>query len=479
LTQNGCHLNPQADRITIRRIIATWYQMGQDASDYPARGVGMPANILAPHTAVNARDPASKSVLLDGAIEGHVLVKNVNNALPLKSPQLLSLFGYDGKAPDKNYPGTEVPFSPWVLGYDSANILEVLAGFGLPTSSYPISQIAANGTIISGGGSGANTPAYINSPFDALQEQAYEDGTTILWDFVNQNGNASVDGASDACLVFINAFASEGIDRVGVHDDYSDALVNNIADICNNTIVVIHNAGPRLVDQFIDHPNVTAVIFAHLPGQDSGRGLVSVLYGKSAPSGKLPYTVAMNESQYGSLFAPSQPEGIFSLFPQCNFSEGVFIDYRQFDAMNITPRYEFGFGLSYTTFGYSNLAISKRSDAATATYPSGAVLEGGAQDLWDVLATVTADVTNTGSVDGAEVAQLYVGIPGGPAKQLRGYSKVNIAPGSTATVEFDLQRRDLSEWDVGAQAWKLQNGAYQIYVGASSRILPLTGTLTI
>jgi len=439
----------------------------------------MPIDLFAPHDVVKARDPASKQVLLDGAIEGHVLVKNVNNALPLKSPQLLSIFGYDAKAPDTNDPAaTSFPY--WEIGFDSANFGEAIGGFGLGIQEeVPISQIAANGTIISGGGSGSNSPAYISSPFDALQQRAYDDGTAIFWDFINVNDTAFVDAASAACLVFINAFSSEGIDRVGLHDDQSDVLINNIADQCSNTIVVIHNAGVRLVDQFIDHPNVTAVIFAHLPGQDSGRAVVSLLCGDTSPSGKLPYSVPMNESAYGGIYAPSQPTGIYEFYPQSDFSEGVYIDYRAFDAMNITPRYEFGFGLSYATFSYSNLEISMLPGVSTQQYPSGAILEGGAEDLWDVLATVTADVTNTATVDGAEVAQLYIGIPGGPVKQLRGFSKVDITPGSTVTVEFDVMRRDMSEWDVAAQAWSLQNGTYTIYVGASSRILPLTGTITI
>ena len=93
--------------------------------------------------------------------------------------------------------------------------------------------------------------------------------------------------------------------------------------------MVIHNAGIRLVDQWIEHPNVTALIFAHLPGQDSGRSIVSLLYGDESPSGKLPYTVARNESQYNVPVA--HPEGQYLRFPQDNFTEGVYIDYKDFD----------------------------------------------------------------------------------------------------------------------------------------------------
>lgn len=312
-----------------------------------------------------------------------------------------------------------------------------------------------------------------------MANRAYEDDTSLYWDFENGDSAPSVTTVSDACLVFINAFSTESFDRLGTHDDYSDSLVKSVASQCSNTIVVIHSAGVRLVDQFADHPNVTAIIYGHLPGQDSGRAIVSLLYGDENFSGKLPYTVAKNESDYGGVYNHSEPEGIYSFYPQSNFTEGVYIDYRAFDAQNITPRYEFGFGLSYTTFSFSNLQINKSPTGNFGLYPLGIVQQGGAADLWDNIALVTVDITNTGSVKGAEVAQLYVGIPGGPVRQLRGFDKQVLEAGQSYTATFPLARRDLSTWDVVAQQWLLQKGAYQIYVGNSSRSLPLSGTLTL
>ncbi|KAJ8058404.1 hypothetical protein OCU04_012593 [Sclerotinia nivalis] len=450
--------------------------MGQDET-CPSPGSGIPYDLLKPHTSINGRDPASKQILLESAVQGHVLVKNVDNALPLRSPKLLSLFGYDAKAPDQNNPGPG--YSSWTYGFEIADINEALPYFLDYQPDTPISQIAINGTLISGGGSGSNNPSYISSPFDAIRQRAFDDGGSIFWDFINVNATANVDPASDACLVFINAFASESIDRVGLHDDYSDALVNNIADQCNNTIVIIHNAGVRLVDQFINHDNVTAVIFAHLPGQESGRALASILYGDTAPSGKLPYSIPMNESDYGLLLSPSLPQPPFEYFPQSNFTEGIYIDYRAFDLQNITPRYEFGYGLSYTTFLYSNLSVKKIVQSPLPEFPSGAVKEGGMEDLWDIIAQVSVQVENSGMMDGAEVAQLYVGVPGGPVRQLRGFNKIEITPREKVTVGFELTRRDLSTWDTKSQMWKLQKGAYNIYVGGSSRELPLLGVINL
>ncbi|KAH8806022.1 putative beta-glucosidase M [Xylogone sp. PMI_703] len=428
------------------RILAAWYQMKQDQG-YPARGVGIPKSITAPHKPVNAIDPSTKDVLLDGAIEGHVLVKNINNALPLKVPSNLALYGYDGIA---NYGGNLVSQNNQIRNY----------------------------TMIVAGGSGANVASYISAPYDALQARAYQDGSFLTWDFVNNNGGGSLNGAADACLVFINAWATEGSDRQGLADAYSDNLVLNVASKCANTIVVIHNAGARIVDAFAENPNVTAIIYAHLPGQDSGRALVSLLYGDEVFSGKLPYTVAKTAADYGPLLAPSKPSGDFALFPQSNFSEGVYIDYKYFDANNIEPRYEFGFGLSYTTFEYSNLAVSKTGHNWK-TFPSGGIEQGGDVDLWDNQVTVRVNVKNTGSVDGMEIAQLYVGIPGGPVRVLRGFDKVKIHAGATANVEFKLTRRDLSTWDTTAQNWRLQTGTYNVYVGSSSRNLPLKDSFTV
>ncbi|KAE8154609.1 putative beta-glucosidase M [Aspergillus avenaceus] len=435
----------------VTRIVATWYQLNQD-TDFPSPGVGMPADVYAPHDAVMGKSADSKEVLLQSAIEGHVLVKNTNDVLPLRSPKLVSVFGYDAVSPDIS--------------------LKKFQGFSQTIG------IQKNHTLWVGGGSGANDPAYISAPLDALQLQAYEDGTSLLWNIYDVD--PAVDSTTDACLVFVNSYATEGYDRVGLADDESDALVTNVANKCNNTVVIIHNAGIRLVNNWIDHENVTAVMFAHLPGQDSGRAVVELLYGRSNPSGKLPYTVAKKNEDYGSLLRPTQPESPYGLFPQSDFTEGVYIDYRAFDQQGIEPQFEFGFGLSYTTFDYSSLSIDQINNGDTSSYPPSApIVEGGNPHLWDDLVEVSAEVKNSGSVDGAEVAQLYLGIPNGPVRQLRGFDKVNIPKGESGKVEFKLNRRDLSTWDVTAQQWLLQSGTYQVYVGRSSRDLPLQGEFTI
>lgn len=224
----------------------------------------MPTSASAAHQAVIATSKEAKPVLLQSAIEGHVLVKNTNKALPLKSPKLISVFGYDAYTPMTMDLSTSFDFS----------------------ATATRSALYQNGTQYVGGGSGANSPAYVDAPISAIQRRAYEDGSSVLWDFTSES--PSVDYTSDVCLVFINSYATEGYDRAGLDDTHSDTIVNNVADNCANTIVVIHNAGIRIVESWVDHTNVTGIIYAHLPGQDTGRALVEILYGDSNPSGRLP-----------------------------------------------------------------------------------------------------------------------------------------------------------------------------------------------
>ena len=233
------------------------------------------------------------------------------------------------------------------------------------------------------------------------------------------------------------------------------------------------------MDRWIDHPNVTAVIFAHLPGQDAGRALVELMYGEQAPSGRLPYTVARNESDYSEeLLWPVRPDNSSNYYTQADFTEGSYIDYRRFDALNIQPRFEFGFGLTYTTFNYSGLEISHTKADISFYPPPGEIMEGGIESLWDVVALVTVEISNTGDVLAPEVPQLYIGIPGAPAKQLRGFEKIPLEPNESKSVSFPLTRRDLSQWDTELQTWYLQRGDYKVYVGSSSRDIRITGTLT-
>lgn len=497
MVSNGSLAQSRLDDMATR-ILAPYFRY----SVLENPGHGMPVDLLQPHALTDGRDPASRDSIFQGAVEGHVLVKNTDHALPLKTPQFISLFGYDGVAVAQNTMDTGLDLSWWGMGNgvaqqylngsatNSTLLWEVfLSEMPSPWNYGP--GIALNGTLFAGGGSGTSTPSYIDAPFDAFQRKAREDGTFLAWDFRSQQ--PVVNQGSEVCIVFINAMSSEGWDRPFISDDYSDVLIETVAAQCNNTMVVIHNAGVRLVDRWIDNPNITAVILAHLPGQDTGAALVEVMYGKQSPSGRLPYTVAKNESDYADLglLDPVTPVGDADVFySQDNFTEGLYIDYRAFIKADITPRYAFGYGLTYTTFEYSSLESDLISGADTSQIPPGAGTntsesfgEGGLTSLWDIIAIVNCTVVNTGDVAAAEVAQLYVGIPGAgtesPSRVLRGFEKQTIASGGSTTFSFELMRRDLSYWDVESQNWLLQEGTYEIMVGKSVLDIQLQGNFTI
>ncbi|KAJ5082641.1 hypothetical protein N7532_011684 [Penicillium argentinense] len=484
-TRNGSVPQFRLDDMATR-ILASWYKL----AEIPNPGHGIPKSLLAPHKQVDARDPKSKKVILQSAVEGHVLVKNTNGALPLQKPKFLSLFGYDAVPPTLNTMD-DSSLGGWALGLQTAltypngsSVSNVTEQAMFLSSTDPTNRgpgVAFNGTLYAGGGSGASTPAYIDAPLHAFQRQAYDDDTFLAWDLASLN--PFVNPASDACLVFINEASSEGWDRPYLADPSSDQLVKNVAAKCPNTMVVIHNAGLRLVDEWIENPNITAVLYAHVPGQDSGRALVEVMYGKQSPSGRLPYTVARKASDYKGLLEPVVASGTMDEFyPQSNFSEGVYIDYKAFIQNDIQPRFEFGYGLTYSNFSYSDLESGVSSSTDLGYLPSGVnmtIAEGGYEALWDVVARVNFTVQNTGKISAAEVAQLYVGIPGGPPKVLRGFEKKMIESGKEEHYSFDLTRRDLSHWDVEKQAWGLQAGKYSIYVGKSVLDIQLHGTLDL
>jgi beta-glucosidase len=394
---------------------------------------------------------------------GTVLLKNTNGALPLKAPKSIGVFGND-------------------------------AG---DLTNGPISVVTGNyeyGTLPVGGGSGTGRFSSLVTPLEAIKKRATQDGTTVQYILNNELlaagtnifGAYGINPIPDVCLIFLKTWAAEGVDRTTLLPDWNGtAVVESVASKCNNTVVITHSGGLNLLE-FATHPNVTAILAAHYPGQESGNSIVDVLYGDVNPSGKLPYTIAHNGSDYNAPLTTSPQPGTNDW--QSDFTEGLLIDYRHFDAHNITPMYEFGFGLSYTTFDISNIAVHgvDNNSAITSLPPSVASLPGGNPTLWKPLYNVTCQVTNTGGISGATVAQLYISLPmegksgapaGTPVKVLRGFEKAYIGAGETAEVTFEVLRRDISFWDVLVQQWRIPEGQITLSVGLSSR--DIKGTATV
>ncbi|CAE6460084.1 unnamed protein product [Rhizoctonia solani] len=447
----------------VHRILMPYYALGQDkgfpALQYNTSGINAQTYIaLNPgNTNVNVQGDHYKVIRKIGE-DSATLLKNVRtngSGLPLKKSKFLAVFGQDAGAN---------PDGLWYCGVFNQ----------CPTGHF-------NGTYSVGGGSGSSFAPYIVTPLEGIQARAKADSTQVNW-MLNDSDLDSAEIAAtvaDTSVVFTYAYQVEGLDRDNITLwNNGDELINTVAAQCNNTIVVIHSGEPVLMEKWIDNPNITAVVFAYYPGQETGSAIASVLYGDVNPSGKLPFTIGKSLSDY-------PPNGIAtgnSSDPHVVFEEGNLIDYRWFDAKNITPRFEFGFGLSYSTFKYSNVKIKstpgKPTDGVQLTNEP---FDGNAT-LYDVAYTVTATVKNSGSLSGCEVAQLYLSYPASqtnqPLRSLRGFDKLCLKKGETKTATFKLRQKDHAVWDVVRQTWTIPKGDFVVYVGSSSRTLPLKTTFT-
>ena len=250
----------------------------------------------------------------------------------------------------------------------------------------------------------------------------------------------------------------EGGDRTFLLPPGQDELINQIAAVNKNTIVVITSGGGVDMTAWVDR--VPALFEVWYPGQEGGDALAQLLFGEFNPSGRLPISIerqwednAVHDSYY-----PKDGE------KKVAYSEGIFVGYRHFDKSTTKPLFPFGYGLSYTTFGYKNLSVSPSNSG-------------------DSLATVSFDVTNTGDRAGAEVAQVYVGdrhasVPR-PFKELKGFAKVQLAPGETKHVSVQLDRRAFSYYDAKSHQWKAEPGDFEVLVGRSAGQAELTGKFVL
>jgi beta-glucosidase len=271
---------------------------------------------------------------------------------------------------------------------------------------------------------------------------------------------AAAKSAKTAVVVVSDDTESEAADRPSLSlPSAQDELISAVAAANPRTVVVI-DAGAPVAMPWLG--KVAAVMDAWYPGQTNGTALAKVLFGQANPSGHLPVTFPRSLSQV--------PASTTAEFPgngsAVHYSEGIDIGYRWYDAKDETPLFPFGYGLSYTSFKFSDLRISARAVTGT-------------QD-----AQVSAVMTNTGSRAGTDVAQLYIGDPsstGEPPRQLEGFDRVTLQPGQSRRVSFTVTPAQLSWWSDSANGWTQTPGMYQMYAGDSSALanLPLRGSFTV
>ncbi|MYS24828.1 MULTISPECIES: glycoside hydrolase family 3 C-terminal domain-containing protein, partial [unclassified Streptomyces] len=363
------------------------------------------------NTAIVA-SPDHAKVGLQGDEEGTVLLKN-NGVLPLNT-----------------------------AGLSSVAVIGVDAGPGAQTI---------------GGGSGTVTSTGTYTPIIGIQDRLAGTSTSVTYnDGSDQASAAALAKSSSVAVVFASDnYGHEEADNTSLNlPGNQDALIAAVAAANPHTIVVLNDNSAVMMPWL---NQVAGVFEGFYDGQEWGQAIAALLFGDVNPSGHLPVTFPTSLSQVPASTTAQWPgaNGVV------NYSEGLDVGYRWYDAKNVTPLFPFGFGLSYTTFSYSNLQV-------------GALVNG--------QATVTATVTNTGSRAGADVAQLYIGDPGAagePPHQLKGFQRISLNPGASGTVTFTVSNHDLASWSTSANNWVASAGTYQILVGDSSRSLPLSGSLNL
>jgi len=285
--------------------------------------------------------------------------------------------------------------------------------------------------------------------------------------------------AADAVVVAVGfnpQTEGEGHDRSFALPWGQDALIEAVANANPHTIVTLTGGGGMDARPWLD--KVPALLHTWFPGQEGGTAVAEVIFGKHNPEGKLPVSFdrSWEEDPSASYYFPikgadktlhvTEPgkAPVDYVIPQVKYEDGLMVGYRYWTTTGKHPLYPFGFGLSYTTFSFSKLD-------APATAASGSTV------------AVSFDVTNTGSVAGAEVAQLYVSDPSAkatrPERELKGFEKVRLAPGETKHITLNLDARAFSYWDSAAHKWTIDPGKFVVCVGDSSENTPLHAELTL
>jgi beta-glucosidase len=328
---------------------------------------------------------------------------------------------------------------------------------------------AAENAHFQGGGSSHINPTKVDIPFKELQAQAgdaeltyaegYPKDNSLRQDMIDQA--VTIARSADVAVLYIalpTFKESEGYDRQDLDlTGQQIALIQAVAQVQPNTVVVLNNGAPVAMNAWID--GVAAVLESWMMGQAGGAVIADVLFGKVNPSGKLAETFPLKLADTPAHI--NWPGGA----GEVHYGEGLFIGYRYYDARELPVLFPFGYGLSYTTFAYSN---------AKATANSFKDVDG---------LTVTVDVTNTGKLAGKEIVQVYVhdqksGLVR-PYKELKGFAKVELQPGETKSVSIPLDFRAFAYYHPDYKQWITEDGDFDILIGASAVDIRCTLTVTL
>ena len=365
--------------------------------------------------------PSHHALARKVAAEGMVLLKN-NGLLPLQNPQHIAVIGR-----------------------------------------------AAKDAHFQGGGSSHINPTQVDVPFSELQKLAENAELSFALGYPNDDSfqQGLIDEAvvmaqtADVALLYIalpSFKESEGYDRTDLDLTAQQvALIQAVTAVQPNTVVILNNGAAVVVRDWID--GTAAVLEAWMMGQAGGGAIADVLFGRTNPSGKLTETYPVRLADTPAYLSFPGENGTV------RYGEGLFIGYRYYDAKGVPVQFPFGYGLSYTTFAYSNPQIS------ATTF----------KDVDGI--TVSVDVTNTGQVAGKEVVQVYVHDREArlkrPLKELKGFAKVELQPGETKTVTIPLNFRAFAFYDPAYRQWVTESGQFDILIGASAADIRCTATVTL
>jgi beta-glucosidase len=383
-----------------------------------------------PHTALGEVDtPTQQAVARQGATEGIVLLKNVDSLLPLDVTKIHSIA---------------------VIG--------------------PNAAVARTG----GGGSSLVRPKYAIAPLDGIRKRAGNgiqvtsalgvgmEGEDPAQDTPEAHAKAlkdATDAASkaDVAVVVVGRYSkleSESFD-VKTMDlpAGQNELITAVEKANPHTVVVLNTGDPVTMTKWID--TTPALLDMWYGGQEGGNALAAILFGDASPSGKLP--VSLPKKFEDSPAAANYPGQNLEV----KYAEGIYVGYRYYDTKNVEPQFPFGFGLSYTTFEYSDLKVVTAINGVQ-----------GSESIF-----VSLKVRNTGKRAGAEVVQLYVHDGHSkidrPAHELKGFNRAELKPGESTIVKFKLDRSAFEYWNPKTKAWTLEPGSFEVQIGASSRDIRL------
>ena len=387
-----------------------------------------------PHTAGGEVDtPAQQAVALQGATEGIVLLKNEGSLLPLDAAKIHSIA---------------------VIGPNAAVARTGGGGSSMVRPNYSIAPLDGIRTRV---GSGVDVKYALGVGMEG--EDPTQDTPEARAKALSQAVEAAAQ--SDVAVVVVGRYSKLEAESFDVKTmdlpAGQDELIEAVEKANPHTIVVLNSGDPVTMTKWI--AQTPALLEMWYGGQEGGHALAAILFGDANPSGKLP--VSFPKKFEDSPASANYP----GVNLKVNYAEGIYVGYRYYDTKNVEPQFPFGFGLSYTTFEYSDLKVT----------PS--------QSSGNELANVSLKVKNTGTRAGSEVVQLYVHDGHSkidrPVRELKGFKRVELKPGETKTVGFTLDRSDLSYWSPEKKAWVADPGTFEIQVGASSRDIRLHAPLEL